>query len=594
MNSLIVKYFFWLGLLTSVATISAIDPTNSIVLAQPQSSNSTEAERYLESARFQLEQGSLLAAKSNFQQALRLYQASNNLAGQQDCTISLARIDYQEANYLQALDKLRQAERLIPGERNGLLLSTRGLVYLELGDYREAVSNLQWGIHYLQIANQGERQDRVNLNQAEIALGEAYLYLGQYQQGLQTLQSLVNRTGDLHLRRRAFNGIGTIQLELARDEAALQSFQQAFAVPNIPGDRIGKAKTLENLGRAYHALGKRQLALKYYQQALEELRSIGAWGQQVFVLNRLGQLAGSLGLNNRALEYLQQALGTLSNSGGAGKVLTLVNLGDFYRQQGDLVKAKEYLESALAWARSNGDRIGEIKALSGLGSIQLQSRNLAKAVASLESSIEIFESLRPGLRDEDKISLFDTQLRTYSLLQQAYVNRQQSDRALIIAEKSRARAFIELLAGRLSTTAEAQSQTTPLDLPQIIAVARDRQATLVTYSIVTDERERESKLYIWAINPNGKIAFRQLNLAQLSGSLASIATDSHQTAGGGPDSEKPLISDLVVAIRGDKSGAIPAKVSLQNGYKLLIEPIADLLPSDPQAKIIFIPQGAHF
>jgi CHAT domain-containing protein/Tfp pilus assembly protein PilF len=589
MNSRIAKYWFWLGLKNSLSTIGAIALINTSVLAQP----SPEADRYLESAQFQLQSGSLLAAQNSYQQALRLYQAANNLAGQQNCSIGLAQVNYQEANYTQALEQLRQAERLLPGERNGLLMSTRGLIYIELGNYREAANDLRWGVHHLRVTD----RDRIHLNRAEIGLGEAYLYLGQYQQGLNTLQSLVNRTFDLHLRRRAFNAIGTIQLELAQNEAALTSFEQAASVPNISGDRIGKAKTLENLGRVNHALGKRQVALKYYQKALGELRSIGAWEQQVFVLNRLGQLAGSLGLKNRALEYLQQALGTVSSSGGVGRVLTLVNLGNFYQQQGDLVKAQEYLESALAWARSNGDRIGETKALSGLGIIQMRSENRTAAIAHLESSIEIFEDLRPGLRDEDKISLFDTQLRTYSLLQQAYVDNQQSDRALIVAERSRARAFIELLAQRLAAS-EQEDPTNPLDISKITAVARERQATLVTYSIVTDEREKESKLYIWVVNPEGKITFRQLNLAQLRSqlaiSLASIAADSRQTAGGGPDTEKALIEDFVVAMRGNEPKKIAPKIATQNGYKLLIEPIADLLPIDPQAKIIFIPQGALF
>jgi CHAT domain-containing protein len=593
MNSRIAKYWLWLGLRTSVTTIAAIALINTSVLAQP----SPEADNYLESARFQLQQGSLLAAQNSYQQALKSYQAANDLAGQQDCLIGLAQVSYQEANYTQALEQLRQAERLLPGERDGLLLSTRGLIYIELGDYREAANDLQWGVHHLRVANRGTREEQISLNRAEIGLGEAYLYLGQYQQGLDTLQSLVNRTGDLHLRRRAFNAIGTIQLELAQNEAALTSFEQAASVPNISGDRVGKAKTLENLGRANHALGKRQIALKYYQEALNEVRSIGAWEQQVFVLNRLGQLAGSLGLKNRALEYLQQALGTVSSSGGVGRVLTLVNLGNFYQQQGDLVKAQEYLESALAWARSNGDRIGETKALSGLGMIQMRSGNKTAAIAHLESSLEIFEDLRPGLRDEDKISLFDTQLRTYSLLQQAYVDSQQSDRALIVAERSRARAFIELLAQRL-TVSEEENPTNPLDISKITAVARDRQATLVTYSIVTDEEEKESKLYIWVVNPEGKITFRQLNLAQLQSqlaiSLASIAADSRQTAGGGPDSENALIEDFVVAMRGNEAKKIAPKIATQNGYKLLIEPIANLLPTDPQAKIIFIPQGALF
>ena len=59
--------------------------------------------------------------------------------------------------------------------------------------------------------------------------------------------------------------------------------------------------------------------------------------------------------------------------------------------------------------------------LSGLGAIKLQSQDFRGATKNLASSIEIIESLRPGLRDEQKISLFESQKQTYDLLQQAYV-----------------------------------------------------------------------------------------------------------------------------------------------------------------------------
>jgi CHAT domain-containing protein/predicted negative regulator of RcsB-dependent stress response len=587
-------------------TISIISQHNYSVLAQPQNLQKQEADRYLIQAQTELEQGNLLTAKGDFQQALNIYQVIQDSVGQKDCLIGLAKIDYQETRYNQALSNLQQAERYNSEPNDGQLLTTKGLVYLELGDYYEAVTNLKIGVHSLQVYGDRDLVGNNQLQQAQIALGEAYFYLGQYQEALKILESELNQTHDLHLRRRVLNRLGTVQLELAQYDAALASFEQALGVPNIPGDRIGKAKTLENLGRAYQVFGERKQALKYYQQALEELRSLGAWGQQVFVLNHLGVLAGDLGLNNRALEYLQSAESTLSMSGGAGRVITLINLGNYYFRQGNLEKATEYLTDALNWARSNGDRIGETRALSSLGAIQLQSAQTSKAITNLKESIVVFESLSPGLRDEAKISLFDTQIRTYELLQQAYITQQKPNEALIAAEQSRARAFLELLAQRISEQPDSAKIIAPPTVEAIQQVSRDRNSTLVTYSIITDEYQQESQLYIWVVNPAGKIEFRQLDLELLRNSyqtsVTNVSESTNQTASGGPDSEQPIIENLenlIIAMRGNPAESnnnepVRKRVSTLNGYQVLIEPIADLLPTDPEAKIIFIPQGMLF
>jgi CHAT domain-containing protein len=606
MKGKFIGLLWGLFLMFPLTTISLIFPSNSLVLAQSQSNQKQTADRYLNLAQKELAQGNLVTAKSNFQQALNIYQMIQDNLGQRDCWLGLAKIDYQETRYNQALSNLLQAERYNTETNNGQLLTTKGLIYLETGDYRQAIPNLQTGVHYLQVYSDRSLTSNNELQQARIALGEAYFYLGQYQAALSTLESELNRIQDVHLKRKLLNTLGTAQLELGQNEAAKISWENALNLPNISGDRLGKAQTLENLGRAYQVLGDRKIALKYYQQAFEELRAIGAWGQQVFVLNRLGVLAGELSLNNRALEYLQNAEATLSSSGGVGRVITLINLGNYYFRQKDAETATEYLTEALNWARSNGDRIGETKALSSLGEIQLQSQQTTEAISNLTESIAVFESLRPGLLDEAKISLFDTQKRSYELLQQAYISQEKANEALIIAEKGRARAFLELLAQRLVEDSDQEKLLAPPTIETIKQVAKERQATLVSYSIISDQSDRESQLYIWVVNPAGKIDFRQLDLAQLRNtyqtSVTNVSQSTNQTAGGGPDSEQPIIENLenlVVAMRGNpqqsNNNSIPKRrVSTLNGYKVLIEPIADLLPTNPEEKVIFIPQGMLF
>ena len=571
-----------------------------IVLAQP--ANKQTADREYKAAREAIASGSLFVAKPKLQNALKIYRSLNDRQGQYNCLIELARIDYKQADYQQAKIKQRQALQAVNySSSDGRAKTLAGLIALELGDYNEALSHLRVGVHKLQVSGINDRLGRQGLNEAKIALGEVYVGRGLYKQAEGYLYQTVNSPySDSHLRRRTYNALGSIELEIGQYDKALETFERADSVANTIGDRVGKAKTLENLGRAYQLAGDRRKALKQYQQALAELQAAGAWSRQVYVLNNLGLLATDLRLNNRALEYFKRAEATFSNSGGVGRVITYINLGYYYSQRKKYDLAIDYLERALSWAQSNGDRVGAAKALSGLGAIEMELEDYKSASNTLEDSVEIYESLRPGLRDEHKISLIESQRQTYDLLQQAYVARNKADKALTTAERSRARAFIEMLAQRQYSNTKTAIDITPPNAKEIKAIAKNRQATIVNYSIIKDKRGEESEFYIWVVNPRGDIDFRRIDLAlvkqKFRTSIASVSSDSRDAVSGGLDLRKPRLQDYIISYRGNNQGDLTNRRKLgfpRDAYKLLIEPIKDLLP-EPEELVVFIPQESLF
>jgi len=597
----VCRYLLCWCLLVSVTTIELGTDLKTVV-AQPV--NKQTADRDYQAARKIIASGSLFAATSKLQNALRTYKALKDRLGQYNCLIELARIDYKQADYQQARIKQRQASQVIgyhsPDGRDKTL---EGLIFLELGDYLDALSRLRVGVHQLQVSGLRDRLSRQELNEAKIALGEVYAHQGLYKQAENYLYQTVNSPySDFSLRQRTYNALGSIQLEIGQYSEALKTFEQAYSLANKTGDRVGRAKTLENLGRVYQLQGNRNQALKQYKQALGELRAAGAWSRQVYVLNNLGLLATDLNLNNRALEYFQLAEGTLSNSGGVGRVITYVNLGYYYSERKKYDLALDYLGRALGWAQSNGDRIGEAKALSGIGAIEMKQKDYQRAANSLKKSVAVYEFLRPGLRDEHKISLIESQRQTFDLLQQAYIALNKPDKALTIAERSRARAFIEMLAQRTYSKSKIEVDITPPDVKTIKAIAKNRQATIVNYSIIKNERAEESEFYIWVINPQGKIDFRQIDLATIKDkfktSIASVSSDSREAVSGGLDLRKPRLQDYVISYRGDNradSGEKRRKLSFpRDAYKLLIEPIKDLLPTDPDELVVLVPQDSLF
>jgi len=226
---------------------------------------------------------------------------------------------------------------------------------------------------------------------------------------------------------------------------------------------------------------------------------------------------------------------------------------------------------------------GEWEALAYLGNTLFKSGNLAEAEKQLRAAIGILESLRPGLDDSHKVTIFDTQVLTYTLLQQVLIAGGKPEAALEIAERGRTRAFVELLAQQLSPTQAAQSAiaVAPPTIQQIQTIAKKQNATLVQYSIVPERfllqgklRGVASKLMIWAIKPTGEIAFRQVDIKELK-------------------QQKTSLKELVVESRffREKSRSEAARKQL---YQLLIEPIAEFLPSNPNSRVIFIGQDYLF
>jgi hypothetical protein len=93
------------------------------------------------------------------------------------------------------------------------------------------------------------------------------------------------------------------------------------------------------------------------------------------------------------------------------------------------------------------DKEGRGIALNNLGLALLKSGNLTEAEKNLRAGIEVWESQRGRLGNNDayKVSIFEEQARTYRLYNKSSSLRINHDAALEIAERGRARAFVELL-----------------------------------------------------------------------------------------------------------------------------------------------------
>ncbi|MBD2201285.1 CHAT domain-containing protein [Calothrix sp. FACHB-1219] len=533
----------------------------SQVLAQPANAQKAEADRLYQQGDRQIQTSQYTAALQSFQQALAIYRQLKDRPGEALSLNYIAIVQRTLGDYIQALEFYKQALD----------------IFRELGD-------------------------RLNEGTALNNIGKVYEGLGQYPQ-------------------------------------ALDFYQQALAIRKQVGDRSGEAFTLADLGSIYTSLGQYPQVLGYLQQSLDIFRKIGDRKQEALILNSIGLYYRTIDQYTQAVEYYQQALAIFKQLGNRrGEATCLNNIGDFRRNQGEYSQAQELFQQVLTIFREVNDRGGQGVALSNIGRVYAyqkqypqalesfaqalaifqevgdkpaqartfryigsafyQSGKLPEAEQALRTGIDILESLRPKLSDANKVSLFETQLATYQLLQQVLIAQNKPETALEISERGRARAFLELLTSRLSAN---NNVTKAPQLPSILEmqqIAKRQNSHLVQYSIIKEEfliagkpQIKESELYIWVIKPTGEVSFRKTDLKPLWQKDKTTLNDYIITS-------RNSIGTRGTAFRGVNvvynPNAPAAKNNLKHLYQLLINPIADLLPQNPNERVTFIPQGGLF
>jgi len=412
--------------------------------------------------------------------------------------------------------------------------------------------------------------------------------LNSWQQALQIYRTLKNRQGE----GNALGLLGAAYQSLGDYAQAIEYGEQQLAIAREIKDRLGEGTALGNLGVAYRSLGDYTKVIEYSQQHLAITREIKDRLGEGTALGNLGGVYRSLGDYTKAIEYSQQSL-TIAREikDRLGEGVVLGNLGAAYHSLGDSAKAIEYSQQYLTIAREIKDRLGEGTALNNLGLAFLKAGNPTEAEKMLIDGIQVWESMRQllGSNDANQVSIFEGQAGTYRTLQQVRVAQNNPIAALEIAERGRARAFVDLLTQRLSSGDANSVMAAAPNQEQIRQIAKAQNATLVQYSIIYDTFEiqgkqvgRESALYIWVIQPTGEITFREVDLKPLwqqhNRSLANLIIGNQE----------------FLAVRSRSTGFVNPQIDLPTLHQLLIEPIANLLPKDPNAHVIFIPQQSLF
>jgi filamentous hemagglutinin family protein len=518
----------------TATTPSQQNEQQSSPVAQKMKECQQQVESLKEKATGNNPQGEYTKLVECYQQTLAVARESKNSELEEFSLNNLAIASFVLGDYAKSLEYAQQQLELAQKTPNslgeGLAFGNLGVAYAAIGEYEKAIDYYEKSLAITSTLPSSQWVSLIKRN-----LGNAYLSQGDY----------YRERGNSGEAQNYYN-------------KAIKQQEESLTLARATNDRYGETQALGNLGNAYFSLGESQRAIEYQQQSLVIAREIR--------------------------DRLQEAQ-------------ALLNLGTSYSYLGDYPKALQYHQQSLVITQELRARLGEGIALHNIGDALLHLRQPAEAERKLVNSVEVWESLRAGLgnNDANKVSIFEIQSATYRNLQEALSEQDKINAALEASERGRARAFVELLARRLSGNQEASIPTTHPNIQKIQHVARQQNAILVEYSIISDSfnvngrrQIKESKLYIWVVQPTGEVAFRRSDLKPLwqqqNTSLEELVTSSRQSIG--------------VTARGLEAVAKVDEESkatqLRQLYQLLIEPIAELLPKNPEDHVIFIPQDSLF
>ena len=350
--------------------------------------------------------------------------------------------------------------------------------------------------------------DKARAGMAMVYLAAAVSYQGRISEALEIAQKdvpVARESGDKKVLEQALNNFASINGGLGRFEESLGSFYELLDLARTVNDRTMQYVSLLNIGEAYvrsddpdkaelplqeslriarelkpnlHAsnpskkatemallnLGGMEMArqhyraaLKYYEQVHESKPESSLW-----VVSALQGMAASyeqLGDPQKAIEFLDQAIPIAEKAASGAEYRNLLSaLGVNQERLGDLDAALANESKALALMReSGGDPDSEWQIESRIAHIERALGHNEEALEHYRKSIGGIELLRSVAlnTEEGRAGVLERSRSTYAETADLLVDLHRESEALEMAERGRARAFLDMLAqSRVGVTDE--------------------------------------------------------------------------------------------------------------------------------------------
>ena len=264
-----------------------------------------------------------------------------------------------------------------------------------------------------------------------------------YRASLELWQEL----GNTHRQGLALLNLGIAAYQLQDYAQAEEALAQARRCFEQTGSAQWMAAVDNELGLVYRDQGRWSEALQALEAAAAQRRAEGAADILARALNNTGEVLFFMGRLEEAIAAFRQALESMTTRLYAVDVY--LNLGMAYQVHGDLPGALAAFHQALELALQIERRDILAEAHFRLGEALRRQGQGEAALQQFRAAVEVIETTRQPLRSESlRISLQGRWQQVYEGLVLHLADLGQAAEAFEAAERARARAFAEALAGR--------------------------------------------------------------------------------------------------------------------------------------------------
>jgi CHAT domain-containing protein/tetratricopeptide (TPR) repeat protein len=583
-------------------------------------------------------------ATEYYEQAAKTYSSGADAVAQAEVLISISELDLAEHRPDRALKNLKTALGALEGESQPKLLArclTRlGSAQADTGSIDEAIVTHKKAE---KLANKFKNIEEECLAMTE--QGYDYLLEGKSEKALSEflrVQKFIAKHPVLKLAERAdvlkYCAMG--YRNVGQFETAIRYYLEAAKLYKDGGKPLEQALALDSIAAAYLDQGSSTLFEKYHNEAKSVFASAGVKAgsrsdarAQASIAFNYGQFCVMKSMYADAIEAYEQSLNT---SKGIGDTLAqchaLRGLGMTYLLLGQAQKSKDNYQAASQLAEKASSIESQWDCATGLGKACLKLGENQEAETNLRKAVSLADKERSSLsRDSFKTAALDLREDCFFDLVDLLISAKRFDQALEVAEKGRARAFLDMLEGRKQTSLQSrQLATVPNDLapddsfrtkeeaPVQIAMANvpsgtfravqvtprttaTVEATVISTSnakppslaeikslvkscnsYVVEYLAMPDKILVWVIKPDGEIADVKTIPAKIE-DVKKLIRDTHK--------------DITTAPKGmDELHKLNARrhANLRALHKLLVEPLEPLLPKDENQVVTIVPHGPLF
>ena len=291
-------------------------------------------------------------------------------------------------------------------------------IYEELGakvDVAEMLNRVAWLYRLkddLDTARQTADRARAMLEDMEPTVVYGYikniLVLIEYARGdwersreiLEQAVAIGTRLGSDQLCKVASTNLGNTLWKLGNWDAAMQHFRHNLEMSEAEGDLWDLVTAYNNVGVVEYGRGNFHAAAEYFEKSIRIDEKMGAVEPEALARENLGDALEMIGRFDEALKQYQRCLDIKGFDETRSQRLSVyVPLARLTRKRGDIAKALEYAQKALAAGERARDEDLMAEASYILASIEDERDNLEESEKHLSRALGIYQANKtlPGL-----------------------------------------------------------------------------------------------------------------------------------------------------------------------------------------------------